>query len=521
MTTASAARHIRFVAVIVVLAGLGLGLWSAYRHFFQKPRSSRELLDQTASPSRYKDIIATGGDSFSGYAPLRLTLETELGRLGIKNTWVDDSADYRERMRRLRDGEIQFAVFDVSSFILWSAAAGELPGTIILILDESRGADAVVAWKDSFPSLSSLNTPEVRIILTPGSPSDTLFRTVLTDLNFSLLRAEWWDHVDGSEEAYQRFLAGKGKKEAYVLWEPYVSQALSQPGATSLIDSSQVRGVIVDILVVGRDYLVSHHDVVKQVVEAYLRTLYSLQDPERMLSVLQEDAKKHGQHLTRDQAASLVSKIQWKNTLENYAHFGIQSVPGMMHLEDICTNLVRILQATGSLDHDPTDGRPVLLFHDGILQELHQEGFHPGQRLGVVGVTGPGTEAVRTDLTLQALSEAEWEKILPVAELRVPPITFRRGSADLTPEADHALRSLARVLETYPHYYLDIKGNARKGGDPEANRRLAQSRAESVRDLLVNTLGVSPARIRASAAEPTQQGAEAQSVTFLVGQKAY
>jgi outer membrane protein OmpA-like peptidoglycan-associated protein len=54
----------------------------------------------------------------------------------------------------------------------------------------------------------------------------------------------------------------------------------------------------------------------------------------------------------------------------------------------------------------------------------------------------------------------------------------------------------------------------------DANRRLAQSRAEAVVQYLVAS-GTPASRIRATSAVPTEATGEAQSVTFVIGQEAY
>ena len=53
----------------------------------------------------------------------------------------------------------------------------------------------------------------------------------------------------------------------------------------------------------------------------------------------------------------------------------------------------------------------------------------------------------------------------------------------------------------------------------EANRKLARQRADAATQYLLDK-GINPNRIRAEATEP-EGGAEAQSVTFWVGQMPY
>jgi outer membrane protein OmpA-like peptidoglycan-associated protein len=79
---------------------------------------------------------------------------------------------------------------------------------------------------------------------------------------------------------------------------------------------------------------------------------------------------------------------------------------------------------------------------------------------------------------------------------------------------------LARRLQSYPRFYVRVIGHARAEGDAEANRQLAQSRAEAAAQGLISQ-GVSASRLRTEAAPATVAGGEAQAVTFVVGQLPY
>ena len=73
------------------------------------------------------------------------------------------------------------------------------------------------------------------------------------------------------------------------------------------------------------------------------------------------------------------------------------------------------------------------------------------------------------------------------------------------------------MLDNFPSFYLRVVGQARAVGDPEANKRLAESRAQSVGDFLVNE-GVSAERMRTEAAPASSTAGTAQSVRFEVRQ---
>ena len=82
------------------------------------------------------------------------------------------------------------------------------------------------------------------------------------------------------------------------------------------------------------------------------------------------------------------------------------------------------------------------------------------------------------------------------------------------------LEGTAKKLASWPTYYLKVVGHARAEGDPEANRLLAQARAESVRAYL-ELKGIPTNRLRSEATEPKEAGGGGQSVTFILGETRY
>jgi len=133
---------------------------------------------------------------------------------------------------------------------------------------------------------------------------------------------------------------------------------------------------------------------------------------------------------------------------------------------------------------------------------------------------GAAAETVRQTQELPTLSAEQWEKLKPVGELRIVPISFGRASANLTLDSERELQELARRLKTFPRFYVRVIGHARAEGDPEANRLLAESRAEAASSYLISQ-GVATQRLRTESAAATVAAGEAQAVSFVVGQQAY
>lgn len=514
------------VAVVLWVAIIG-GIATTVRYLVL-PRYQGQKRDalalQTSSQGKYKDEARLALDSFSGYCILRSAGMSEgLARQGIRLSLVDDGADYMQRIKALKKGDVDMAVFPVNSFIQCGAQLGEFPAAIVYMVDETKGADAIVALKGAVPSISALNAADARIVLTPDSPSEFLARVMIASFSLPDLPARKWSiEKDGVAAVYKMFRADSGEKRlAYAMWEPYVSKALKDGNAHVLLDSSKLRGYIVDVLVARREFLIEHDDVARSVLEAYARSAYANQT--KMVEVVIADAQVAGDKIDRTEAVQMVKGIEWKNTLENYAHFGLQGeAHSLENIEDIIIKITGVLVKTGALDKDPLDGQPNRLYFNKLLQDMKADNFHPGRALNVISGMdlGANDEQVRLEEKLAALTEAQWASLAAVGALRVEPVTFGRGTSRISIQSEHELQALANTLNSWPQYYLSVTGRVRPGGEEQAALNLAKARAEAVVQML-QTKGVAAERLRALAAIGASDSAEDQSVSFEVGRLPY
>ncbi len=483
----------------LVIAGIAAMAW----RWLVVPRR----IESTGSDPHFQHHLYLALDSFSGYAILRSpSFHSYLTEKRIKVELQDDGANYRQRIQSLRRGDVQLAAFTIDALIKVSGDLDQLPATIVAIIDETRGADALVADSRVAANLDALNRADVRFVLTPDSPSETLARVVMADFHLDNLPRDPFIPAKDAQDVVAKYRASrKDAPHVYVLWEPYVSQILENSNMKKLIDSSRFRGYIVDVLVANRDYLLKNRDVVRDIVGCYFRAAYQHRD--QMDQLVLEDARQLNAPVNQSAAAALVQGIWWKNTQENFAHMGLAGAQPLQHVEDIIDNITEVLIKTGAVARDPTGGQPHLLYFKETLQELQASNFHPAL----------GAETVRDDAAaLPALSSEEWEQLVKVGTLEVPQLVFARGSARLTSHSQGVLDDLAEKLNTWPQYYVLIRGNASTQGDLQSNRQLASNRAKEAEEYLIGR-GIDQNRVRAVATEPSGS----TSVSFLLGQPPY
>lgn len=485
----------------MVAAGVAI----AYKLVIQ-PQRQGSVVSRSGSDSHYKYDVDLALDSFSGYAVLRSEeFQRQLTSKKIRVNLIDDGADYAGRIDGLASGKIDMAVFTVDALLKVCDKLGQLPATIVAIIDETRGADAIVAYKKAVPNIDALNRQDMKFVLTTDSPSETLARVVMSHFNLDNLEREPFVGQSDAEQVYRAYRkADPTTPQVFVVWEPFVSKILQNPNTHIVADSSSFRGYIVDVIVVNRDFLIKNKEIVHEVVGAYFRAAYHYRN--EMVQLVMDDAKLTGQSLSTAQAESLVDGIWWKNTQENFAHFGV--APGNLQLlEDIIGNITRVLKTTGGISRDPTSGRSNDLYFDSVLRDLQTSNFHPGL----------ADESIRDDsIALRALTDSEWSRLTPVGTLDVPELIFARGTDRLTSTSQVVLDDLVGSLQSFPQAYVFVEGNAGRRGNLEANKQLAARRAEAAKSYLIDA-GIDPNRIRAVGGEPSGK----TSVSFVLGQPPY
>ena len=123
-----------------------------------------------------------------------------------------------------------------------------------------------------------------------------------------------------------------------------------------------------------------------------------------------------------------------------------------------------------------------------------------GIRVGVPVTPPPAATPVTQAATGQPRAPvthtATKEPAAPSANLTV---NFASGSADLTPQAIHALNELGRALSSaeLAGYKFRIQGHTDTVGTPEANRILSEQRAKAVVSYITSRFGVDESRLQA------------------------
>src|ERR1700730_6942911 len=218
----------------IILRSLSLFLLLATPAFAQKP------------------TFTVGWSIYAGWTPYHY-----LGKSGILKKWADKYGisikvqrfDYAPSLDAFVARNIDACTMTNMEALDMPAASG-VPTTIVLIGDYSTGNDALLVRN----GLQLKDLAGKKLLLVQKTVSEYLFDRAMTirGLRDQIKRVKL---VNTSDSDIATAFIGDSGANAVVTWKPMVSQILKQKGVTSLFNSSQIPGEILDLTVVRTDVL--------------------------------------------------------------------------------------------------------------------------------------------------------------------------------------------------------------------------------------------------------------------------
>jgi outer membrane protein OmpA-like peptidoglycan-associated protein/ABC-type taurine transport system substrate-binding protein len=468
---------------------LFLGLLSIVGIKFIAPILEDRNSTATSDAKATKGRIVIGVDNFVGYFPLcSPELFKRMRQSGYLMECQDDGADYAKRMDKLDRGKIDLAVGTVDSYVL-NGASENYPGTIIAVLDESKGGDALVAWSDKIANLESLrNQQSMSIAFTPDSPSHQLLKALAVHFDIDTLKSsrKWEVESDGSEQALEKLL--NKEVDAAVLWEPDVSKALSNEGVVRILGTEMTQQLIVDILIVNREFSQKKPEAVNQLLKEYFKTLkYYRNNPQSLRDAIAQSTK-----LSESQIEAMLKGIEWQSLSQNAEKwFGVSRTGNVSSesLIDTIDTAVDVLIDYGTVDTNPIPDRdPYRLTNSTYISTLFES---------LMASSGFAVKSDNKQIEFSALGEREWKRLKEIGTLKVRPIVFASGSDALTLEGKQQLDLASKNLKHYPAFRVEVRGHTGLRGDKTANVMLSQERADAVIRYLQITHEIDENRFRA------------------------
>jgi len=475
----------KVLTVLIILATLGMVVWGVTRTW-REESEWRDLIHATSELPPTNRTITILGDEWLGYFAFRsFDFRRRMAEEGIRVKFRME-ADFETRIQALRDGEAEFIVATLDSYLTNGGRFG-WPGVVVFVIDESFGGDAVIA-REGIASVDDLNGPEIRGAFVGESPSEFLITSQASHFELGQLMPRLKEmRVGSAEEAYEALESGK--VDFAVLWEPLTSKALSElDGVRKLVDTREAQGIIIDIALASRRVVADDPQLVQTVTRAYFQTLHDyLNDVGKMQKVAARDADK-----SQEEAARMLVGIKLSTLDENRTRWLFEQEL----LADRAGSISRILADAGIRVTLPADD-PRSLIHTSALGAVAN---NPGDIPAVAARYHP------TGNDFAKLSDEEWAGLARQVRgtLLDEPITFRPGSTEIPEDFKYLLRDALPKLNHYPTHRLIVEAHVAPGDDPEGAVALSENRAEAVKEFLVLEGGVPRERIHTIGAGDTK-----------------
>ena len=267
------------------------------------------------------DPVKIGFNIWVGIGPLYLA--RDMGFFQKRGIDVDliIIEDVKEKLGDLAAGKVDIAASGGGTSLIYLTEPDQLQ--YIAATDDSNGADGIIA-KNEITSLADLKGK--RIALNRGGVPELYLATLL---NSAGLKESDVTLVDLSGDVVGKAFIDR-MVDAAVTWEPWLSRAKATDFGHLLIDTSVTPGVVFDMLVARKEFVLHHPKDVKAVVDAWNDAVaYFDSHRQEAIDLMARDM---GDWLKDPKTfAAMLDGVRYFGANENRAFFGTKEKPGPLY----------------------------------------------------------------------------------------------------------------------------------------------------------------------------------------------
>ena len=474
---------------------------------------SGKLRLPTTSPATYSSetkatsstpVAAASGDSeltvslvsFHGYAPALVAnggaLKTQAGSIfdkqGLKlNILIQDDVPTLSTLFESKQAQCAWRTSDFWAQEQPNLRNAKLDGRVVMVVDNTQGADAIITKDPSIQSVEDLAGKSVALLqFTPshGMTIDAIENSSLSgkkkaSVKYVYINAD--EGTPGVRAAYE-----SGKVDAAVLWDPDLSLAL-RSGGRAIYSTKSATNLIYDVMVCDTRVLNSSKGraAVQKFVAGWMEGVQVAKaNPNAAVDALVKSEPLFDQLKKQEGTAfikSLFNNIVWTGLDDNARILGL--VGGTNHYERVYKQFDGIYRAAGALANpnspviNPSDSIDYTFIKDLLANDAD------AQRSAAVE---------RDNFTASGLAAAK-----KVAVTKPVYINFDSGSSELSQRAKKVIDTeMVPFIENNGSAYIELSGNADGVGSDLVNKPLSMRRAQAVAQYLVKQWEVPAARLK-------------------------
>lgn len=486
----------------IVVVGSGSVVWNLYKNRKaeggDEPAATAQAEGKPASAAAYssKGDGPLGSDgnplkvsivSFHGYAPALVangqSLTTKPGSLfdkeGLNVEFVIQ--DDIPTLSTIFEAGTAQCVWRTSDF--WAQEQPNLrnsghDGRAVMIVDNTRGADAIIAKDPSIRTVEDLAGKKVAML--QFTPSHGMTIDAVDNSSLSARKKQSIEYVYiGAEEgtAGVRAALESGNVDAAALWDPDLSLALRATKGHVVYSTRTASNLIFDVIVCDKRVLDSEEGAaaVQKLVNGWMAGVEAAKaNPDGAVDALVK-TEEFFKLLAKDEGKGFVKKLfdnlLWTGVADNARILGLAGDTN--HYARVYQRFDQIYRAAGALANpkspviNPSDS-----FDTRFIRKLYDAS------------TTAQVEAKKEEVFTEAARE-EAVQAAPAEVTKPVTVNFASGQSGLTKRAERTIDTeMVPFIENNGGAYFEISGNTDSTGNAAVNDRLSRARAEAVVDYL-------------------------------------
>ena len=369
----------------------------------------------------------------------------------------------------------------------------KLDGRAIMIVDNTQGADAVIARDPEIKRIEDLVGKKVALL--KYTPSHGLFINAINNSSLSakqkanvLDRVVYINADEGTPGVRAAFAAGS--VDAAVLWDPDLSLAVkSTPGARVVYSTKVATNLIYDVMVCNQKLLQdpANQQAFQGFVKGWMDGVTAARaNPAGAAEALvrtepffDQLAKKEGMPFI----SSLFSNLVWTGLDDNARILGLAGDTN--HYERVYREFDAIYRAAGSLANPNS---PVVSPQNSFDYRFINALLKDNQAARAA--------AAKPEFTFDTAGMQKAEA-RPAALTKPVSVNFPVGQAELTKKAQEVIDTqVVPFINSNGSAYFEISGNTDSTGSAQANQRLSKARADAVTKYVVTQWEIPAARFK-------------------------